>query len=35
VLRRRLGRRPTLLRALVELDDSRAVTLDRALRRCR
>ncbi len=35
VLRRRLGRRPTLLRALVELDDARAVTLDRTLRRCR
>jgi N-acetylglucosamine-6-sulfatase len=35
VQRRRLGKRPTLLRALVELDDARAVTLDRSLRRCR
>src|SRR5262245_43061007 len=35
VLRRRVAKRATLLRALVELDDSRAVTLDRMLRRCR
>ena len=36
VRRSRLGRRsPTLLRALVTLNDSRSASLDRALRRCR
>jgi N-acetylglucosamine-6-sulfatase len=35
VARARLGRRPTLLRALVTLKDSRSASLDRALRRCR
>jgi N-acetylglucosamine-6-sulfatase len=34
VRRSRLGRRPTLLRALVTLKDSRSASLDRALRRC-
>jgi hypothetical protein len=34
VARTRLGRRPTLLRALVTLKDSRSASLDRALRRC-
>jgi N-acetylglucosamine-6-sulfatase len=36
VRRSRLGRRsPTLLRALVTLNDARSASLDRALRRCR
>jgi N-acetylglucosamine-6-sulfatase len=35
VRRGRLGRRPTLLRALVTLRDSRSASLDRVLRRCR
>jgi N-acetylglucosamine-6-sulfatase len=35
VLRKRLGLRPTLVRAVVTLDDSRSASLDRALRRCR
>jgi N-acetylglucosamine-6-sulfatase len=35
VARTRLGRRPTLLRTLVTLKDSRSASLDRALRRCR
>jgi N-acetylglucosamine-6-sulfatase len=35
VSRRRLGRRPTLLRAVVALKDSRSASLDRTLRRCR
>jgi N-acetylglucosamine-6-sulfatase len=35
VRRSRLGRRPTLLRALVTLRDSRSASLDRVLRRCR
>jgi hypothetical protein len=35
VSRARLGRRPTLLRALVTLRDSRSASLDRAVRRCR
>jgi arylsulfatase A-like enzyme len=34
VRRTRLGRRPTLLRALVTLKDSRSASLDRSLRRC-
>jgi N-acetylglucosamine-6-sulfatase len=34
VSRSRLGRRPTLVRALVTLNDSRSASLDRALRRC-
>ena len=33
--RSRLGRGPTLLRAVVTLNDSRSVSLDRAVRRCR
>ncbi|HEV2713450.1 MAG TPA: sulfatase/phosphatase domain-containing protein, partial [Gaiellaceae bacterium] len=32
---RRLGRRPTLVRALVRLKDSRSASLQRPLRRCR
>jgi N-acetylglucosamine-6-sulfatase len=32
---RRLGRRPTLVRALVQLKDSRSASLQRGLRRCR
>jgi N-acetylglucosamine-6-sulfatase len=35
VRRSRLGRRSTLLRALVTLKDARSASLDRALRRCR
>ena len=35
VRRSRLGRRPTLVRALVTLRDSRSASLDRVLRRCR
>jgi N-acetylglucosamine-6-sulfatase len=35
VRRARLGRRPTLLRALATLKDSRSASLDRTLRRCR
>ena len=35
VRRRALGRRATVLRALVTLKDSRSVSLERALRRCR
>jgi hypothetical protein len=35
VRRSRLGRRATLVRALVALKDSRSASLDRALRRCR
>jgi N-acetylglucosamine-6-sulfatase len=35
VARNRLARRPTLLRAVVGLDDARIVSLDRPLRRCR
>jgi N-acetylglucosamine-6-sulfatase len=34
IRRSRLGRRPTLLRALVTLKDGRSASLDRALRRC-
>jgi N-acetylglucosamine-6-sulfatase len=34
VRRSRIGRRPTLLRALVTLKDSRSASLDRSLRRC-
>jgi arylsulfatase A-like enzyme len=35
VRRSRLGRRPTLVRAVVTLNDARSASLDRALRRCR
>jgi N-acetylglucosamine-6-sulfatase len=34
IRRSRIGRRPTLVRALVTLKDARSASLDRALRRC-
>jgi N-acetylglucosamine-6-sulfatase len=34
IRRSRIGRRPTLVRALVTLNDSRSASLDRSLRRC-